>query len=65
MFLIAIVLPFLAMFLKGKPIQGVLCLILQVTVVGWLPAAVWAILVVNAANADDRTDRIVEATTKA
>jgi len=41
--LLAIFLPFLAFFTIGRPIAGIICLILQITLVGWLPAALWAV----------------------
>lgn len=42
MILLAIILPWLSFILRGKIIQGILCLILQITLIGWLPAAIWA-----------------------
>jgi len=43
MILIAVLLPWLSFFLRGKILSGVLCLILQITIIGWLPAAIWAV----------------------
>ena len=60
LYLVAILLPPLAMLLAGKPFQAVICLILQVTIIGWIPAAIWSVLVVNGHYADKRTDRIVK-----
>jgi hypothetical protein len=34
MIAVAILLPWLALFLRGRPFQGILCLILQITVLG-------------------------------
>jgi hypothetical protein len=34
---------------------------LQLTIIGWLPAAIWALVSVSSYNADKRTDRIVNA----
>jgi uncharacterized membrane protein YqaE (UPF0057 family) len=56
--MIAIFLPFLAFFTIGKPIQGLICLVLQLTLIGWLPAAVWAALAVSGHYADKRMDRL-------
>lgn len=39
---IAIILPWLAFFTIGRPFAGIICLILQVTLIGWAPAAIWA-----------------------
>ncbi|HLO44407.1 MAG TPA: YqaE/Pmp3 family membrane protein [Leadbetterella sp.] len=43
MLLIAVLVPWLSFFLRGKILSGILCLILQITIVGWLPAALWAV----------------------
>lgn len=47
LYVLAILLPFLAMMLAGHMMQGVICLILQITVIGWPIAAIWALLVVH------------------
>jgi len=38
--LLAIFLPFVVFFTIGRPLSGILCLILQITLIGWLPAAI-------------------------
>jgi len=43
MILIAVLVPWLSFFLRGKILHGLLCLILQITLIGWLPAAIWAV----------------------
>lgn len=42
-YIIAILVPWLTFFTMGRPFEGVLCLILQVTLIGWFPAAIWAL----------------------
>ncbi|NCT93963.1 MAG: YqaE/Pmp3 family membrane protein [Chitinophagaceae bacterium] len=59
MTLIAIIFPFLSFMLRGKIFTGILCLILQITIIGWVPAAFWAVISLQNARADRRTDRIV------
>jgi uncharacterized membrane protein YqaE (UPF0057 family) len=61
MTLIAILLPWLSFFLRGKIFTGIICLILQITILGWIPAAVWAVVSLNNARADKRTEKIVRA----
>ena len=56
-YLIALLLPWLAFFTMGMPVSGLICLILQVTLIGWLPAAIWALFVVNNYNAERRALR--------
>lgn len=41
--LLAIFLPFVVFFTIGRPIAGIFCLILQMTLIGWIPAALWAV----------------------
>ena len=41
--ILALLLPFLVFFTIGRPFQGILCLILQITLIGWIPAAIWAV----------------------
>ncbi len=43
MILIAVLFPWLSFLLRGKIFQALLCLILQITLIGWLPAAIWAV----------------------
>ncbi len=43
MLLIAILIPWLSFFLRGKILAGILCFFLQITVLGWIPAAMWAV----------------------
>jgi uncharacterized membrane protein YqaE (UPF0057 family) len=50
--IIAFLLPWLTFFTIGRPAAGVLCLVLQVTLIGWLPAAIWAIYALSQYNTD-------------
>ena len=59
MFLLAILLPPVAVLLCGKPIQAVLNLFLTCCL--WIPGVVHAFMVVSAKNADKRTDRLIDA----
>lgn len=61
MTLIAIFLPFLSFMLRGKVLTGIICLILQITLIGWIPAAVWAVISLQNARADRRSERLIQA----
>jgi hypothetical protein len=50
--IIAILLPFLLFFTIGRPLAGIICLILQITLIGWLPAAIWAVYALSQYNTD-------------
>ena len=52
--LIAIVLPWFAFFTIGRPFAGILCLLLQITLIGWLPAALWAVYAVGQYKTDQK-----------
>jgi len=62
--LLAILLPFLSFIVRGKVLTGMICLILQITLIGWLPAAIWAVLSLNNERADKRNDKLIKAMRK-
>lgn len=62
LYLLAIVLPPVAVLLTGKPIQAALNLVL--TLLGWIPGVIHALFVVSGHKADKRTGRIVDALNK-
>jgi len=51
---LAIFLPFVVFFTIRRPITGIICLILQITLIGWLPAALWAIYALSQYNTDKK-----------
>lgn len=52
--LLAIFLPFIAFFTIGRPIAGIICFILQITLIGWLPAALWAVYALSQYKTDKK-----------
>jgi uncharacterized membrane protein YqaE (UPF0057 family) len=63
-YVIAFFFPWLSLMFQGKILSGIVCLILQITIIGWLPAVIWAVVSVGGYNADKRTDRLVNAITQ-
>lgn len=55
--LIALLLPWFAFFTIGRPFAGIICLILQVTLIGWIPAAIWAAYAVSQFHTDRKIRR--------
>jgi len=55
--LLALLLPWFQFFTIGRPIAGIICLVLQLTIVGWLPAAIWSVYALS----QYKTDRKIEA----
>ena len=52
--LLAIFLPFAVFFTIGRPIAGIICLILQITLIGWIPAAMWAVYALSQYKTDEQ-----------
>ena len=52
--IIALLLPFLVFFTIKRPIQGVFCLLLQLTMIGWIPAVIWAIYALSQYKTDKK-----------
>jgi len=61
MTLIAIFFPALSFFLRGKIFTAIICLILQITLIGWIPAAIWAVISLQNSRADKRNDKLIKA----
>ncbi|MDR2787404.1 MAG: YqaE/Pmp3 family membrane protein [Candidatus Accumulibacter sp.] len=55
--LIALVLPWLTFFTIARPIAGIVCLILQITVIGWLPATLWAVYALGQYKTDKKIEK--------
>nr|WP_315257747.1 YqaE/Pmp3 family membrane protein [uncultured Flavobacterium sp.] len=52
--------PFVSFFLRGKILTSILCLILQVTLIGWIPAAIWAVISLQNSRADKRNNQLIK-----
>lgn len=55
--LIAILLPWLCFFTIGRPFAGIICLLLQLTLVGWIPAALWSVYALSQYQTDSKIKR--------
>ena len=63
LYLVAVVLPPLAVLLCGKPLQAVSSL--PLTLLGWAPGVIHALFVVNNHYADQRAERMIRALERA
>lgn len=52
--LLALLIPWFVFFTIGRPFQGILCLLLQLSLIGWIPAAIWAVYMLNQYNTDKK-----------
>lgn len=60
-YVIAFLLPWLSLMFQGKIGAGLVCLILQITLIGWIPAVIWAVTSLNRMYSDRRTQDIITA----
>jgi uncharacterized membrane protein YqaE (UPF0057 family) len=59
-YVLAFFLPWLSLLLQGKIGSGISCLVLQITIIGWIPAFIWAFTSLNRMYADRRTAKIIK-----
>lgn len=52
--LIAFLVPWLVFFTIGRPIAGIICLILQITLIGWISATIWAVYALSQYKTDQK-----------
>lgn len=57
--LLALLLPWLQFFTIGKPISGIFCLLLQITLIGWIPAVIWSVYALSQYNTDQKINKIL------
>lgn len=55
--IIALFLPWLAFFTIKRPFAGLFCLILQCTLIGWIPATIWAVYALGQYKTDQKIQR--------
>ncbi len=58
---IAFFFPWLTFFLIARPFAGLLCLLLQCTILGWLPATIWAVYALSQYKTDRKINRALRA----
>lgn len=52
--ILALLIPWLQFFTIGKPISGIICLILQLTLIGWPVAAIWSVFALSQYKTDQK-----------
>jgi uncharacterized membrane protein YqaE (UPF0057 family) len=55
--LLAIFLPWLQFFTIGRPFAGLICLLLQITIIGWIPAALWSVYALSQYTTDKKIEK--------
>ena len=57
---LAILIPFLQFFTIKKPISGIFCLILQLTLIGWPVAALWSVYALSQYKTDKKIKKALK-----
>lgn len=55
--LIALIFPWLTFLTIGRPFAGIICLVLQLTLIGWLPATIWAVYALGQYKTDQKIQK--------
>lgn len=58
--LISLFLPWLTFFTIRRPISGLICLILQCTLIGWLPATIWSVYALSQYKTDIKIEKAMQ-----
>ena len=58
--LISFFLPWLTFFTIGRPIAGIICLIGQIVLIGWIPATIWAVYALSQYNTDKKIASVLK-----
>ena len=58
--ILALLLPWLQFFTIGKPISGIICLLLQLTLIGWIPASIWSVYALSQYKTDQKIHRALQ-----
>ncbi|MBL4692067.1 MAG: YqaE/Pmp3 family membrane protein [Magnetovibrio sp.] len=57
--LLAFFLPWLQFFTIGRPISGIICLILQLSLIGWIPAVIWSVYALSQYKTDQKINAVL------
>ena len=63
--LIALIFPWATFFTIGRPLAGIFCFLLQITLIGWLPATIWAVYALSQYKTDRKIERAMARSTGA
>lgn len=55
--IISLFLPWLTFFTIGRPFAGLVCLLLQITLIGWIPATIWAVYALSQYKTDQKIEK--------
>ena len=60
MILLAIIFPAISFLFRGKILTAFFCFIFQLTLIGWLPASIWAVMSLNNERNERKLKKIIK-----
>lgn len=54
---ISLIFPWLTFLTIGRPFAGIICLLLQLTLFGWIPATIWAVYALSQYKTDKKIEK--------
>lgn len=58
---LALVLPWFQFFTIGRPFAGFFCLLLQFSLIGWIPASIWSVYALSQYKTDRKIEKALAA----
>jgi uncharacterized membrane protein YqaE (UPF0057 family) len=55
--LISFLLPWLTFFTIGRPFAGLFCFVMQLTLIGWIPAVIWSVYALGQYKTDQKIEK--------
>lgn len=55
--ILAFIFPWLQFFTIGRPFAGLFCLVLQLTLIGWIPATIWSVYALSQYKTDKKIQK--------
>ena len=52
--ILAIFVPWFQFFTIGRPFAGLFCFLLQISLIGWIPAAIWSVYALSQYKTDQK-----------
>lgn len=59
--ILAFIFPWLQFFTIGRPFAGLFCLVLQITLIGWIPATIWSVYALSQYKTDKKIQKAMAA----
>jgi len=56
--ILAILIPWFQFFTIGRPFAGIVCLLMQIVIIGWIPASIWSVYALGQYKTDCKLKKL-------